>query len=201
MKNFYHPFASISKFISCSILLGMLCAIPCVSQQGTLSDRYATAEPVKTRADRAADDLVSLSPDKIISLLRAESGLFLQVKKALVRKAYEQGRLLDPQDLTDDAVFSLIREDENVRVLVTREIEDRSYVRAKPTREELARGLVSEPLRGQPNKAAPTGEQTKPAPTQEEAYWAEHEGREERYPERYQYPQNLQQTPGSAAFV
>ncbi len=197
MKTFYNRFALIGKFISCSILLGMLGAIPCVSQQGTLSDRYATAEPVKTRADRAADDLVSLSPDKIISLLRSESGLFLQVKKALVRKAYEQGRLLDPQDLTDDAVFSLIREDENVRVLVTREIEDRSYVRAKPTREELARGLVSEPLRGQPNKAAPSGEQTKPAPTQEEAYWAEHEGREEQYPERYQYPQNLQQTPGS----
>jgi len=196
MKTFYHPFASM-KFISCSILLGMLGAIPCVSQQGTLSDRYSSAEPVKTRADRAADELVSLSPDKIISLLRNESGLFLQVKKALVRKAYEQGRLLDPQDLTDDAVFSLIREDENVRVLVTREIEDRSYVRAKPTREELARGLVSEPLRGQPNKAAPSGEQTKPAPTQEEAYWAEHEGREEQYPERYQYPRNLQQTPGS----
>ena len=135
-------------------------------------------------------------PTKIFAV-RSESGLFLQVKKAFVRKAYEQGRLLDPQDLTDDAVFSLIREDENVRVLVTREIEDRSYVRAKPTREELARGLVSEPLRGQPNKAAPSGEQTKPAPTQEEAYWAEHEGREEQYPERYQYPQNLQQTPGS----
>ena len=172
----------------------MFCAIPGISQQGTLSDRYGSVESVKSRADRAADDLVSLSPDKIISLLRAESGLFLQVKKALVRKAFEQGRLLDPQDLTDDAVFSLIREDENVRVLVTREIEDRSYVRAKPTREELARGLVSEPLRGQ-SKSAPTGDQAKL--TQEEVYWAEHEGGDERYPERYQSPQTPPPAPAA----
>jgi len=36
--------------------------------------------------------------------------LLLQVKKALVRKAYEQGRLLDPRDLTDDSLFNLVRE-------------------------------------------------------------------------------------------
>jgi protein involved in polysaccharide export with SLBB domain len=195
MKNSCQLFTSISKFIRCSIFLGLLCAIPGIAQQGAVPDRYGSAEPVKSRADRAADDLVSLSPDKIISLLRAESGLFLQVKKALVRKAFEQGRLLDPQDLTDDAVFSLIREDENVRVLVTREIEDRSYVRAKPTREELARGLVSEPLRGQAKTAPAGSDQTKL--TQEEVYWAEHEGGEERYPERYQSPQNPQQAPAA----
>jgi protein involved in polysaccharide export with SLBB domain len=139
--------------------------------------------------------LVSLSADKIISLLRTESGLFLQVKKALVKKAYEQGRLIDPQDLTDDAVFSLIREDDNVRILITREIEDRSYVRAKPTREELARGLVSEPLRGQAPKVASPVDPNKPAPTQEEAYWAAHESGEEQYPERYQSQQNPENAP------
>ena len=57
----------------------------------------------------------------------------------LVRKAYEQGRILDPEDLTDDALFQLLHEDHNICVLATREIEDRAYVRAKPTVEEIER--------------------------------------------------------------
>jgi protein involved in polysaccharide export with SLBB domain len=197
MKNTNYSSGFKAKVIGCAVLLGVLSATGAGAQEGTLPERTRAGEPVKSRAEIAADDLVSLSADKIIALLRTESGLLLQVKKALVRKAYEQGRLLDPQDLTDDAVFSLIREDENVRVLITREIEDRYYVRAKPTREELERGLVSEPLRGQPNKAGTPVDQTKPAPTQEEAYWSGHEGREERYPEQYQNQQNSERTPSA----
>jgi polysaccharide export outer membrane protein len=195
MKNTNGSSGLLMKLISCAILLGALCATAS-AQERIRPERTAAAETAESRAQRAADDLVSLSADKIISLLRAESGLLLQVKKALVRKAYEQGRLLDPQDLTDDAVFSLAREDENVRVLITREIEDRYYVRAKPTREELERGLVSEPLRGQPKGTSPPDEK-RPIPTQEEAYWSEHEGREERYPEQYQNQQNPNRTPSS----
>src|SRR4029077_5413583 len=89
---------------------------------------------VKSRAEREAERSVALSPNKIIDLLRQEPGLVLQVKKMLVRKAYEQGRILDPEDLTDDALFELLREDHNICVLATREIEDRSYVRVKPTK-------------------------------------------------------------------
>ena len=182
-------------------LLGILMAVPASSQTpATLSRQKTSAIQLdQSRAERAAEDMVSLSADKIISLLRTESGLLLQVKKVLVRKAYEQGRLLDPQDLSDDALFRLIREDENVRVLFTREIEDRYYIRAKPTKEELAAGLVSEPLRGQPPKAASPTDPNKPVPTQEEAYWSAHEGMDERYPELYETPLNSEQTPNSKA--
>src|SRR5512138_1729852 len=55
----------------------------------------------QSRADREADRLVSLSHDRIIEILNKEPGLLLEVKKALVRKAYEQGRILEPSDLTD----------------------------------------------------------------------------------------------------
>jgi polysaccharide export outer membrane protein len=61
------------------------------------------------------------------------------VKKLLVRKAFAQGRIIDPKDLTDNAVFRLVRDDEETRALITQQIVDRGYVRAKPTREELAR--------------------------------------------------------------
>jgi len=128
---------------------------------------------VQSRAEQAAEDLVSLSPDKIVDILQRESGLLLEVKKLLVRKAYEQGRVLDPQDLTDEALFRLVREDENIRVLVTQEIEDRAYISAKPTREERARGdIVS--VKDQTDKtASPTT--PKPAESQEESYWKTHQ--------------------------
>jgi protein involved in polysaccharide export with SLBB domain len=136
-----------------------------------------------SRAEEAAQQMVSLSEDKIVALLRTEAGLLLEVKKLMVRTAYEQGRILDPKDLTDEAVFRLIHEDESIRVLVTREIEDRYYLRAKPTREELRRGMISEPFRGQAQVAGAGGGTERRS--QEELYWMAHEGREERYPERF----------------
>ena len=95
--------------------------------------------PRPSRAEKEAEERVSLSADRILDILQQEPGLLLQVKKMLVRKAFEQGRLLDPADLTDETLFRLVREDENIRILATREIEDRSYIRAKPTKEEIER--------------------------------------------------------------
>src|SRR5207248_6259490 len=96
-------------------------------------------EEADSSAEREADRLVSLTPEKIVLMLRQEPGLSVEVKKLLVRRAYSQGRVVDPKELSDDAVFRLVRDDEEVRSLVTQQIVDRGYVRAKPTREELAR--------------------------------------------------------------
>jgi protein involved in polysaccharide export with SLBB domain len=138
-----------------------------------------------SRAELEAEQLVALSADKIISILRDEDGLMLQVKKALVRKAYEQGRLLDPEDLTDDAVFRLLQEDHNVRIVATREIEDRYYIKAKPSRDELYRNcLLYGQLSGPPQPTTtldaiqkPNGQTDPLSPhsSQEQIYWAKHE--------------------------
>src|SRR5882757_150962 len=72
--------------------------------------------------DRDPEPMVSLSAASISEILRREPGLLLEVKRLLVRKAYDQGRLLDPDELTDDALFRLLREDNNIRVLATQEI-------------------------------------------------------------------------------
>ncbi len=134
---------------------------------------------VQSQAEMEAEQLVSLSADKIIQLLRDEPGLLLQVKKRLVRKAFEQGRLLDPADLNDEALFRLLREDEDVRILATQEIEDRSYIRPKPSKEELAqeayRQMQRVPLRTQQNEnqsSASTPDLQKTAQSQEEKYWS-----------------------------
>ena len=135
-----------------------------------------------SRADEEARELVALSADKIISLLRQETGLLLEAKRVLVKKAYEQGRLLDPEDLTDDALFQLVRDDARVRVLITHEIESRYYVRPKPTRDELERGLVLEPPVPPDKSGTPVDSQRKSV-SQEDAYWSKHERALEHHPE------------------
>jgi protein involved in polysaccharide export with SLBB domain len=130
-------------------------------------------EQLPSRSARAALEQVALSADKIIDILRVEPGLVLAFKTTLVRKAYEQGRLLDPADLTDEAVERLIRDDSTIRVLATREIESRSYVRAKPTREEIERSGIRKTTSG--TSASATAPPAPQARTQEEAYWATHE--------------------------
>jgi protein involved in polysaccharide export with SLBB domain len=153
------------------------------SQQPATYSRSTAIDQANSRAEREAEQMVSLSADRILTILRQEPGLLLQVKKALVRKAFDQGRILDPNDLTDDALFSLIREDDNIRVIATREIVDRSYIKAKPTREEIARNLPcrqpmptgAEALAAkQPDQSA-SNLNTKRSPSQEEQYWLKHD--------------------------
>jgi protein involved in polysaccharide export with SLBB domain len=160
-----------------------LCTLQLWSQQQGLSYTPSTLiDPAQSRAEKEAEQLVSLSADQIIGILHEETGLLLQVKRALVRKAYEQGRILDPSDLTDETLYRLIVEDQNIRVIATREIEDRFYVRAKPSREELARDLpcrqaIAEvELKAQPTLDTKSSQEKPPAnQTQEEAYWSKHD--------------------------
>ena len=163
---------------------GLVFSATAWSQQPAAAYKRSTAiDQANSRAEHEAEQMVSLSADRILSILRQEPGLLLQVKKALVRKAFEQGRMLDPNDLTDEALFTLIRQDDNIRVIATREIVDRAYIKAKPTREELARDL---PCRGsmftgteavtakQPDESSSITN-TKRFPSQEETYWLKHE--------------------------
>lgn len=105
----------------------------------TRSSRSRALDDSESRAEKEAERLVSLPAEKIIELLQQEPGLFLQVKRMLVRKAYEQGRVLDRNDLRDGVLFRLIRQDEDTRILITQEIVDRAYIRVRPSREEMRR--------------------------------------------------------------
>jgi protein involved in polysaccharide export with SLBB domain len=172
-----------ASLITFSLAVAMV-AMPLSWAQQSFPYRASTAAPqIESRAEHEADELVSLSADKILSLLREEPGLLLQVKKMLVRKAYEQGRILDPNDLTDDALFRLIREDANIRILATREIVDRNYIRAKPTQEEIERRqalTVSTP--GAAEQQAKIAAALPASANQEERYWALHENDQFRLP-------------------
>jgi protein involved in polysaccharide export with SLBB domain len=130
----------------------------------------------KDRAEQEAEQMVSLSAAAIQQILMHEPGLLLEVKKALVRTAYEQGRLLDPNDLTDENLYALLQQDNNVRILATREIEARMYVRAKPKIDELRQNQDWRTQHRPP--AAETEENTKAGKgqqvegSQERQYWS-----------------------------
>jgi protein involved in polysaccharide export with SLBB domain len=183
MSRFSRVFHCRPKMIS--LCLGLALSATAWGQQPAAYSRSTAIDQKNSRAEHEAEQMVSLSADRILFILRDEPGLLLQIKKALVRKAFEQGRILDPNDLTDDALFTLIRQDDNIRVIATHEIVDRAYIKAKPTREELARDLpclLSMPTdpRALPAKqpdqsSSDTNTNTKRPPSQEEEYWRKHE--------------------------
>jgi protein involved in polysaccharide export with SLBB domain len=202
-----------------SLCVGLLLSATAWSQQPAAYSRSTAIDQRDSRAEHEAEQLVSLSADRILFILRDEPGLLLQIKKALVRKAFEQGRILNPDDLTDDALFNLIRQDQNIRIIATHEIVDRAYIKAKPTREELARDLpCRQAIPSVPSAISKDAEQTasststKRLPSQEEEYWLKHENDLDCYLTQYlphgiapystgqpQYNQTVspQQNPGS----
>ncbi len=183
MRSLTHISRRRRNLVAASVALMLGYCAPLWGQQQRLSYSPSTAiDQANSRAEQEAEQTVALAPEKIIQILRDETGLLLQVKKALVRKAYEQGRILDPKDLTDDALFDLIREDQNVRIIATQQIEERSYIRAKPTKEEIARNLPCQPIvptTTTGSSSAVSGNdqfgRTATPKTQEEAYWLKHQ--------------------------
>ncbi len=168
---------SSSGILASSLLAAALCCIPVSAQ--TPNRTVLDLQDKKSRADMEADQMVSLSADKIIEILRNEPGLLLQVKKMLVKKAFEQGRILESSDLTDDSLFRLLRDDDNIRVLATREIEDRFYIRAKPTLEEMQRERMRLQQHGLVRAGNPTPSVTNPTAeikmNQEDKFWSIHD--------------------------
>jgi protein involved in polysaccharide export with SLBB domain len=166
-----------------SLCVGLLLSAIAWSQQPTAYSRSTAIDQKDSRAEHEAEQLVSLSAERILGILHDEPGLLLQIKRALVRRAFEQGRILNPDELTDDALFSLIREDQNTRIIATKEIVDRSYIKAKPTREELARNLPcrqpmptgTEALAAKQAEQAGSDPNAKKVSSQEEKYWQKHE--------------------------
>jgi len=169
------------------------------SQPESASARTVAINEADSRAEQEAERLVSLAPEKIILLLEQEPGLFLEVKRMLVRKAYAQGQLLDAKALTDEAVFRMVRDDEETRALITQQIVDRGYVRAKPTRQEIARDYEQQQKLARDNAQQEQAYEESPGAeregSQQNPNGTQPNGRSPQYPPAY--PQNIpfQETP------
>ena len=180
----------------------ILCTAFVCAQDSPVYGRTRALDESRSQAERQAEQTVSLSPEKLIVLLQKEAGLLLEVKKLLVRKAFEQGRILEPRDLTDEALFRLLREDENIRVLATQEVSKRLYIRALPTREErqresaMSRGALT--TRQEESSTPETQAKTR-STSQEDRYWSDQERRRPANPQLVQPPYNPQPSYGPQA--
>ena len=150
------------------------------AQDPPIYGRTRAFDESHSQAERQAEQTVSLSAEKLITLLQKETGLLLEVKKLLVRAAFEQGRILDSKDLTDEALFRLLREDENIRVLATQEVSKRLYIRALPTQDERKResAMRARSITTKEEESSTTANQDKTRNTsQEERYWSDQDRR------------------------
>src|ERR1700723_533474 len=134
-----------SRIATTAVLISLLSLSVAIAsaQDSPVYGRTRALDESRSQAEQQAEQTVSLSAEKLIGILQKETGLLLEVKKLLVRKAFEQGRILEPEELTDEALFRLLREDENIRVLATQEVSTRLYIRALPTREERQREFAT----------------------------------------------------------
>jgi len=176
-----------SPHAKAAILASWLAICTCLvsAQDSPVYGRTRALEESRSQAELQAEQTVSLSAERLITLLQNETGLLLEVKKLLVRKAFEQGRILEPEDLTDEALFRLLREDENIRVLATQEVSRRRYIRALPTREERRQPAVggnSLKTKGEESSTSGTGAKNR-STSQEERYWSDQEQRRDVSPQ------------------
>lgn len=79
----------------------------------------------------------ALDSDVIIQLLTKNPALALEIKRVLIQKAFDQGRLLEQEDLTDAVLYDLIRQELSIRQIATEQIESRHYLELKPTDQEI----------------------------------------------------------------
>jgi protein involved in polysaccharide export with SLBB domain len=162
----------------CAVIIGVLLLASAGPENGWAQEDHNREDPAQKTGPH--DDLngeemepkISLAAATISNILRREPGLMLAVKRLLVRQAYDRGQLLDPADLTDDAVYQLLIVDDNARILATEEIEKREYVRAKPTREEVEKDRIR---RLSASELAKLSGATPAAANEEEKYWEEHD--------------------------
>ncbi len=178
--------ARVAMLASCLIL-----SVASASAQDAVDRRTRALDESRSQGERQAEETVALSAEKLIALLQKETGLLLEVKKLLVRKAFEQGRILESKDLTDEAFFRLLREDEIIRVIATQELLKRRYIQVLPLPEERLHSI-----RTMKDEADSTpGTPPKPRSTsQEERYWATHEQRGKENNENNENNENLQPT-------
>lgn len=92
----------------------------------------ATAQETPPPAAASSEIQTQPSAEDIISVLRSKPELLPSVKQFVLDNAHRQGALLDTTDLTDEALFRIIREDREVREAIAQKIEDYSQVRTPP---------------------------------------------------------------------
>jgi protein involved in polysaccharide export with SLBB domain len=94
--------------------------------------------------DDIADKFAALDAETVAQILRDNPGLMLEVRKRLIKRAYNQGHLVQPGDFATADILELIHDDAEARVIATQEIVRRDYLKLQPTEQEVVQRFKKE---------------------------------------------------------
>lgn len=139
MKRF-SPLSSFFTFSFCITCLAVSVFAQTVDPYQETREKDAAVQKyqvLQQRPNLTPDAEPALDADVIINLLTKNPALALEIKRELIQKAFDQGRLLEQEDLTDAVLYDLIRQQLSIRQIATEQIESRHYLELKPTDQEI----------------------------------------------------------------
>lgn len=77
-------------------------------------------------------DTTAIPAEQIITILRQHPDLLSGIKKGLVKKLQEAGKPVTESEITDEAVFSRVRTDPQVRSFIAQQLGDLGYISNEP---------------------------------------------------------------------
>jgi len=87
---------------------------------------------LRISAGQQQPDSNQLSADQIIRILQANPELLADAKTKIQIAARDSGYPVNQSDITDDRVFSKVRSDDQFRLALSTELEERDLVRNLP---------------------------------------------------------------------
>ncbi|HWH60704.1 MAG TPA: hypothetical protein VN682_23975, partial [Terriglobales bacterium] len=139
MKRF-SPLPSFITFSFCITCLAVSVFAQTVDPYQEAREKDAAVQKyqvLQQKPNLTPDAEPALDADVIINLLTKNPALALEIKRELIQKAFDQGRLLEQEDLTDAVLYDLIRQELSIRQIATEQIESRHYLELKPTDQEI----------------------------------------------------------------
>jgi protein involved in polysaccharide export with SLBB domain len=144
MKIFSPASALAGVLFACSLQgLGVAQSVDPYAEARQKDSALQDYRAAQQKRSATPDADAALTSDVVIELLQSQPALKLQIKRVLIQKALDQGRLLAEEDLGDGDLFQLVRDDLTIRKIASDEIEKRHYVYLRPTDEEAFEARVN----------------------------------------------------------
>src|SRR5437764_9051639 len=132
----------------------------------------------QSQQEQPPADTGPLSADEIIQILQDNPDLLSEAKAQIVSKAQERGYTITEAEITDERLFSQIRDDDRVRLVISDELKRRGFgapQQQQPTRQPSTSGQRQttpgqNPNRNLPQAGAPQGERVPGSAETEKKY-------------------------------
>ncbi len=99
------------------------------SRTTATTDKSNVSQSLQSELSKDNYDRVSASPAQIREVLVKDPGMMVELKRWIAKEASDTGRVVDDEDLTDNAVFDRLTTDVKFRSVATRLVQRYGYLR------------------------------------------------------------------------